>query len=278
MSTWATCSSLLLGIALIGAVPRAAGAQKDLAQSYESRGQSEKSAAEWAAFVERFPNDPFVPEARDRQAQALLQAGRFDDAIAAWERFLSAHPNHPLWPAVREKIVTATFQKGQGLQASGDVDRVAGCEAFLGPCHDLAGHHADPALEREVDERVAHLECRPYGAQRVVLAHNRHAEDGHHGVADELLDGAAVALDDRLHPLEVAGEQRTEALGIEPVAEGGRAGEVAEEDGHGLALLVLGCGRLGATLGAEPERRLRLEAAAHTARHVASLERHAQNA
>ncbi len=102
--------------------PRAAGAQKDLAQSYESRGQSEKSAAEWAAFVERFPNDPFVPEARDRQAQALLQAGRFDEAIAAWERFLSAHPNHPLWPAVREKIVTAAFQKGQGLQASGDVD------------------------------------------------------------------------------------------------------------------------------------------------------------
>ena len=31
----------------------------------------------------------------------------------------------------------------------------------------------------------------------------RHPEHGHHGVADELLDAAAVALDDALHPLEV---------------------------------------------------------------------------
>ena len=43
-----------------------------------------------------------------------------------------------------------------------------------------------------------------HGPQRVVLVHDRDAEDGHHGVADELLDAAAVALDDRLHPLEVA--------------------------------------------------------------------------
>jgi hypothetical protein len=33
MSTWATCSSLLLGIALIGAVPRAAGAQLSLQEA-----------------------------------------------------------------------------------------------------------------------------------------------------------------------------------------------------------------------------------------------------
>ena len=33
-------------------------------------------------------------------------------------------------------------------------------------------------------------------ALRVVLVDVRHAEDGDHGVADELLDRAAVALDD----------------------------------------------------------------------------------
>ena len=40
---------------------------------------------------------------------------------------------------------------------------------------------------------------------------DRHAEHGHHGVADELLHGSAVSLDDRLHPLEVACQQRPQA-------------------------------------------------------------------
>jgi hypothetical protein len=35
----------------------------------------------------------------------------------------------------------------------------------------------------------------------------RQSEDRHHGVTDELLDDAAMALDDRLHALEIAGEQ-----------------------------------------------------------------------
>ena len=87
-------------------------------------------------------------------------------------------------------------------------------------------------------QRVAHLDRRPHRPQRVVLVHDRHAEHGHHRVADELLDGAAVALDDRLHPLEVAREQRAQRLRVEPLAERGRAGDVAEEDGHGLALLA----------------------------------------
>ena len=34
-----------------------------------------------------------------------------------------------------------------------------------------------------------------HGALGVVLVHGGHAEDADHGVADELLDGAAVGLD-----------------------------------------------------------------------------------
>jgi hypothetical protein len=37
----------------------------------------------------------------------------------------------------------------------------------------------------------------------------RDAEDGHHRVADELLGRAPVALDDRLHLVEVAAQQRS---------------------------------------------------------------------
>ena len=44
---------------------------------------------------------------------------------------------------------------------------------------------------------VAHLDRRPNRAQRVVLVDLREPEDGHRRVADELLDRAAVALEDR---------------------------------------------------------------------------------
>ena len=100
------------------------------------------------------------------------------------------------------------------LEPRGDVDRVAGREPLLGAGDDLAGVHADPALDAELRASAsAHLHRRPAGAQRVVLVQPRHAEDGHHRVADELLHRAAVRLDDRLHPLEVAGEQRLSASG-----------------------------------------------------------------
>jgi len=57
----------------------------------------------------------------------------------------------------------------------------------------------------------------------------------HPGVADELRHAAAVPLDDRPNPLEVAGEQRKQPLRIERLTEDGQAGEVAEENRHRLA-------------------------------------------
>ena len=100
------------------------------------------------------------------------------------------------------------------LEPSGDVDGVARREPLLGAGDDLAAADADPALDAELGQGRPHLGRRAERAQRVVLVHRRHAEDGHHRVADELLDGAAVALDDRRHALEVAGEQRTERLRV----------------------------------------------------------------
>ena len=67
------------------------------------------------------------------------------------------------------------------------------------------------ACTPELGQRVAHLDRRAAGAQRVVLVHLRDAEHGHDRVADELLDRPAVRLDDPLHALEVAGEQRAAA-------------------------------------------------------------------
>jgi hypothetical protein len=160
------------------------------------------------------------------------------------------------------------------LQPRRDVDRIAGRQPLLGPRHHLAGHDADPSLEPEFGQRIPHLHGRTHRAQRVVLMQHRHAEHGHHGVADELLNGAAVTFDDRLHQFEVVREQRSQPFGIERLAERGRAGQVAEQHGHGLALLAgRSRGPLRAALRTEPERSFRLEATRRTGRHAASLGR-----
>ena len=125
---------------------------------------------------------------------------------------------------------------GRLLQPGGDVDGVAGDQPLGRPADDLPGIDADPSLELELAQGSLHLLRHAHGAQRVVLAHNRHAEHGDDGVADELLHGPAVLLDDRLHPLEVAGQQSLQRLRVDRLAERCRADDVAEHDRHDLPL------------------------------------------
>ena len=66
----------------------------------------------------------------------------------------------------------------------------------------------------------------------------RNAEDGHHRVADELLDGAAVSLDRGPRGVEVASHHGTRRLRVEALGTGGRTRHVAEQHGHGLPLLA----------------------------------------
>jgi hypothetical protein len=74
--------------------------------------------------------------------------------------------------------------------------------------------------------------------ERIVLVGLRHTEDGHDRVADELLDRAAVALEDRARLVVVTPHHRADGLRIPLLAERCRAGQVAEEDGHALPDLV----------------------------------------
>ncbi len=93
-----------------------------------------------------------------------------------------------------------------------------------------AGAHRDPdavvALELVVqpDELVAQLDRRTDRAQRVVLVHERNPERGHHGVADELLDRAAVAIEHVTSSLVIARPDAAQRLGVELLAERGRVG------------------------------------------------------
>ena len=58
----------------------------------------------------------------------------------------------------------------------------------------------------------------------------RQPEDGHHGVADELLDRAAMARHAVASDRVVASEQAAHLFGVELLAERGRARQVGEQD------------------------------------------------
>jgi hypothetical protein len=120
------------------------------------------------------------------------------------------------------------------LEPCGDVDGIPGREGLaLGrvarnhlACVDARAHgdrEAPLALELLVErsEAVTHLRGSSDGAQSVVLVHGRYSEDGHDGIADELLHGAAMFFEDSSHLLEVALHDSAHRLGIRLLTERG---------------------------------------------------------
>ena len=88
----------------------------------------------------------------------------------------------------------------------------------------------------EARHRLDELERRPHRPFGVVLVRDRGAPEGHHGIADELLDGAAVAFDDGAGGVEVAGQKLARVLGVASLRGGREADEVGEEDADEPAL------------------------------------------
>ena len=100
------------------------------------------------------------------------------------------------------------------LQARRDVHGLAGGERRGDVFdHELTRFDPDPHVEVEVADGIEHGERCPDGALGVVLVRLRHAERRHHGVAGELLDGAAVQLDLLGAPVEVAVTRRRTTSG-----------------------------------------------------------------
>ena len=188
------------------------------------------------------------------------------------------------------------------LEPGGDVDDVARGEeaAGRGVARDrLARVHADPHAELDAALRsqlvaeggdlLAHGGCRAHRAQRIVLVGDRDAEDRHHGIADVVLDRAAVCLDDIAHADEPALHRPAQRLGIHAFSERRGSDHVGEDDGDDLAALAgdtrcrhrrptgrTEAGSLGRPL-ATPRARLHgpsLESRAGSARDVALLGRH----
>ena len=100
------------------------------------------------------------------------------------------------------------------LAASDGRRRLAGQDAGAG----LQRRSAPTSAPSAVD-RVDQLERGPDGALGVVLVRDGCPPHRHHGVADELLDDAAVALDRLASGVEVPGHQVAHLLGVAAVRE-----------------------------------------------------------
>jgi len=135
---------------------------------------------------------------------------------------------------------------GGGLHARGRVHQVSGHEPLaLGAERDrgLPGGHAGPRGEvrcADVGAERSHgldkIEAGPDRSFRVVLLRHGRAPYRHDGVADELLDGPAVAIDQRARRVEVARQELADLFGVARLGERGEADQVGEEHRDELAL------------------------------------------
>jgi len=164
----------------------------------------------------------------------------------------------------------------QVLEAGRHVDGVAQ-QAGIGGSRCAGARHDDPGRDPGVHgQGTTNLRCdaraqlvdggmdlqhRPHGPLGVVLVGDRVAENGHDRVAEQLVDPAAVAFDDRGGRGEDLAHHRLDVLGIELLRHGSEPGQIAEEYGD-LAPFRLPRSdffELGAALIAEPSPRRVLE-------------------
>ena len=113
----------------------------------------------------------------------------------------------------------------------------------LARVHPDADVDGEPGVVRPARARgLLDRERRPNGTLGVVLMGCRRAEDAHDGIADELLDGSAEALELSSRQAVVDGERPAEILDVELLAHAREAHHVGEERAHELALLLFQTG------------------------------------
>ena len=198
--------------------------------------------------------------ARERvleQLELLLAADvRPDDVERTARRALRAHdPPHleASGEALERPLAERLRHDPAGEPARGRAhEDLARLRGLLEPCRDierLAGREGRVALvdddltrldpDADGELAVPRLDDRDRGTHRalgVVLVCGRHAEDGEHGVAGELLDRPAVRLDVRPDPVEEARHTPPRDLRVVRGDERGRVHEVDEQRRRELAL------------------------------------------
>ena len=123
--------------------------------------------------------------------------------------------------------------------------------------------HADLLTEQR--HRLGQRQRGADGSLGIVLARDRAAPDGHHGVTDELLHGPAVAFDQRPAAIEVLAEQVTDLFGIAMLAERCESDEIGEQNRYQSPLREArrrGAGRGRSAVGVQPNAAFAAEAIA----------------
>ena len=176
------------------------------------------------------------------RAQRLPDRDRLGLAFGLDGRCVSIF-DYPTGRPVRRLVREDSVDRRGILEASRRVDDIAGGHALarlrasIEPNERLACGNGDPHLHVVLVEcPVADGKTGADGALRVVLVRDGGAEERHHRVTDELLDGAAVALELGAEAFVVGPEQRLDVLGVELLRALREADEVAEHDRDDLAL------------------------------------------
>ncbi len=202
-------------------------------------------------------------EGRLEAHEAASAAAGCDDAHGAPERHGLGLPLELVRPGVlahdgglhraaRGLVHEHRSRQGGRLDAGRRVDEIPRDDPLVlgadGDCGFARRHARAQPQSRDADLRaergdVAHeVERGPHGTFGVVLSRDGSAPDGHDGVADELLDRAAVPADHGAGGLEVPRQDVANLLGVLRLRERREPDEVGEEHGHEPALGVRGRG------------------------------------
>ena len=111
-------------------------------------------------------------------------------------------------------------RRGSRLQASREVEDGAAAQRLPRAGYRLARCHSNPhSHAARIRERLLEIIGRSHRSQRIVVMHAWNAEDSQDGVPDELVDSAAVALNQPPSDVEVPPHHRPQRLSIEPVTQ-----------------------------------------------------------
>ena len=131
------------------------------------------------------------------------------------------------------------------LQPGSRVDHVAGRHPLARLRSRTERDQRLPAVHRDANVQllllahpVANRQRRPHRPFRIVLVRERRAEQRHHGIADELLDCAAVALQLLTQPRVVRRKQRAHVFGIHLLCARRETNQIGEEDSDDLPFLA----------------------------------------
>ena len=160
----------------------------------------------------------------------------------------------PLGGPVGRLVDEDRVRRGCRLQPGCRVDDVAGhhslalCRAGAERHDHLARRHADPnvqiaLLQVQLGDRFPDGQRRADRPLGIVLVHHGRAEQGHDGVADELLDRAPVPLELGADERVVVGELSPHILRVEPLCPAREPDQIAEQHGDDLSLLADRLGR-----------------------------------